>query len=149
MREVNEMSELDLESSQSQKFIFPTLQSILIRSWNDIILALGEADTRLAWERVQTFFEDVVPPKVEEECSNDYRKLKAKVQRANQTPEGSDDYMTAVAIRNEVDNVLNEELRPFMNRVKHSLFAHNYLEKSTGVRTHKTGVHKIGERLNP
>jgi len=116
-----------METSQVKgQFILPTLQAVLIKEWNDVLNALGDGDYRLAWERTQTFFEDVVPPDVETDCKKDYENLKRKVQATNNE---DIDYVSMAESHNNFIEILETELRPFMNKVKHRLFFYKWLTK--------------------
>jgi len=118
-----------MESHQSRTpLILPTLQSVLIHEWNDVLNALGDGNYKLAWERVQTYFEDVVPPDVEEECNVDYQKLKKIIEKSKMV-KSIDTFCAASETYYNFTEVLSQELRAFMNKVKKSLFKNKWLTR--------------------
>jgi len=129
------------------KFVLPTLQANLNYAIGEVLQRLNTDGPYEVWVAIDTLC-GILPPTVYEnpEVSKDYKMINDYL---NNGHDGSTtNYMDQRRRSQRILGFLHQHNRPYFRLVYKKLYEGQYLEKNMGIRTHETGVHKIGERLH-
>jgi len=130
-----------METSQTRRYITPTLQANWNLAISDVIRCLNAGETYEAWLADQTLY-GLLPPERE-----DLKEIYTKVRKHYETIKknlqshatDSTSYQDVVTSYQNGLTVLTEHVRPFFQEMYELLYRGKYLETSTGPRIEKAG----------
>lgn len=111
----------------ARPFITPTYQANLNSALRDVVVRLNQGLIWEAWESLKTLYY-MSPPKVEEECREEYEKIEAELHKII-GKKSMDIGITQARQRKQIFRYLYRQNWKFLTRIKQSLFDKGYLEK--------------------